>query len=790
MPMPFQNGFFVPQLVTDPRARAILLGVAPGGGVINPSDFLMSALRLNDTRIKSVMRGAVQSGSLEEMIEGFPITELPADPITKKSRQHFSPEALRALDEFAAVLRGSGGLLNPVAPELLLHFVLVHMEPSGRESLANLDIGKAAGLFREAVGLAMTAASAPELEKPTTPTADCPEMPGEPILLPRAIAPSEDLTWRARQSVGDKTLTFKNELMYQEIFENMARGMHRRQDPHVLLTGERGVGKAAVVAEFARLAAGGHIPFLSACHFLMADGRHIPPDETRPRLAALLAHIAGREDLVVCLDGFARLLRGDRGSNKPAMLEALSDCQCRIIGLLTPQEYEEVVADDPEFGELFTRVDVPEPDQDTALRLTAQFARGLETRYGIGIDPDAIRQAVVLSAGYVLNDQFPAKAVRVLTQACERIDYDRRQLARPGPVLTADHIVRIVSELSGVPAETLCGVAGQTDYEQGLRDVIFGQDHAIREVAAELGLIKAGMTNATKPASVMLFLGQTGTGKTEMAKALARFYSASKRLKTYTLGNCVEPHSVATIIGVPPGYVGNDRGGRLVNELNADPYGVVLLDEADKAHPDVLQPFLNLFDEGWVTDQRGVKAFGTKAIFILTTNVGQRMISEMAREGKSVDEITSRMKEALSQIRHGKSDRPVFTPEFLARIKRIIVFKPLDGDAMRAIADKRLREISRNWREERRKELTWPEALGHYVGRAAHRLDRQSGGREGGRVVHKLTAEWVESPLQRAVSQEPASYRQASRVVLTFSAPEDPSDDKPYSMPAVQISFQ
>src|SRR4029077_20166302 len=183
------------------------------------------------------------------------------------------------------------------------------------------------------------------------------------------------------------------------------------------------------------------------------------------------------------------------------------------------------------------------------------------------------------------------------------------------------------------------GIAERSDYEQGLREVIFGQDHAVRAVATELGLIKAGMTDPNKPASVMLLLGQTGTGKTEMAKALARFYSTSKRLKTYTLGNCVEPHSVSTIIGVPPGYVGTDQGGRLINELNADPYCVFLLDEADKAHPDVLQPFLNLFDEGWVCDQRGVKGYADKSIFILTTNVGQRMIADMVQQGKDMSEI-------------------------------------------------------------------------------------------------------------------------------------------------------
>jgi ATP-dependent Clp protease ATP-binding subunit ClpC len=226
-----------------------------------------------------------------------------------------------------------------------------------------------------------------------------------------------------------------------------------------------------------------------------------------------------------------------------------------------------------------------------------------------------------------------------------------------------------------------------------------------------------------------------------------------------------------------------------VNELNADPYCVVLLDEADKAHPDVLQPFLNLFDEGWVTDQRGAKAYGTKAIFLLTTNVGQRMIADLVREGKPIEEIAARMKEALSQIRHSKSDRPVFTPEFLARIKRVIVFKPLDATAMQAIARKQAADLVRTWAETRGKELRVPAELTEYIGAAAHQLDRKSGGKEGGRVVGKLVAEWVEAPVQREMSNRPDEYRGASAVIVEFSSPPDLVPEAPYPVPAVQVRF-
>ena len=614
---------------------------------------------------------------------------------------------------------------------------------------------------------------------------------GRPVLIPPQIAASDDLTWHSKQAGQFGPSPFQDDPSYDQLFHALCRALYRRQHPHALLVGDRGVGKPILVAEFARLAAVGRAPFLAPKRFLSVDCRYVPPDEARPRLAAVLAHVAHHPDLVVALDGLAGLLRqGPAGSNKPVLLAALSHARCHLIGLLTPREYDELTADDPDFAEFFTRVDAPEPTPDAALPLLRHFARGLAERYRVPIDPEAVRAAVALTANYVLNDQLPAKALKALTRACEDADYDRRQLGRPRDAVTADDVVRVVADQTGVPEATLRGVADRTDYEAALRDVIFGQDHAVREVATELGLIKAGMTDPAKPASVMLFLGQTGTGKTEMAKALARFYAASRRLKTYALGNCVEPHSVSTIIGVPPGYVGTDQGGRLVNELNADPYGVFLLDEADKAHPDVLQPFLNLFDEGWVTDQRGARGYAHKSIFVLTTNVGQRMIADMFREGKSVEEVAGRMKEALSQIRHAKSDRPVFTPEFLARVKRVIVFRPLDQAAMEGIARKQLAELRRGWEERRGKRLSVADGLAGYVGGAATRLDERSGGKEGGRVVRKLIAEWVEAPLQRAMSMRPDEYRSCAVVSVECVPPPEPEAEQPYPVPEVSVRFE
>jgi len=255
------------------------------------------------------------------------------------------------------------------------------------------------------------------------------------------------------------------------------------------------------------------------------------------------------------------------------------------------------------------------------------------------------------------------------------------------------------------------------------------------------------------------------------------------------MGNFTESHTISGIIGVPPGYVGYDQGGRLINDLNADPYCVFLFDEAEKAHPDVWKPFLNLFDEGWVVDQRGVKAFADRAIFILTSNAGSEIISKMTRTNKSMDAITEAVKDALSNIRREGSSQPVFPPEFLARIRRIIVFKPLDEDAMRGICKILSARMIADWKDKREKKIIVPENLINYIAKQSHYEDEKFNYKEGGRIVRKMMRELVEASIQQEASKHEREYKACSIIELSFLTPEPSAPYQQPVAPKVGVRF-
>ena len=531
----------------------------------------------------------------------------------------------------------------------------------------------------------------------------------------------------------------------------IARRLARSRGRHVLLTGRRGVGKTTVIWRLAQIASTGAYSFLKGSEFVWMDCSNVGPEDSRACLETLFG-IAAKSPVpvVLCIDGLASLLkRLNGGSNKPLLKALLSQPQVRFIGVVTEWEYADQIGSDYGMLDLFSRVDVPEPSEQECQQIVTFHSEMLTRSFGLHLAPDVVQRSLSLSSTFLLGSCEPLNSVSVLQQSFEDVKFEREELHQDvEPIVTSDNLIATLSERTGIPASTISGTGDQIDFPSALNHVVVGQPEAVTEVANELRLIKAGLNEPGKPATVLMFAGMTGVGKTEMAKRVAELYSSSKRLNTYSMGNYTEPHSVSSIVGVPPGYVGHEDGGRLINELNADPYSVFLLDEAEKCHPNIWKPFLNLFDEGWIADQRGVRAFADRAIFILTTNAGDRNIAQMWGTGKSHEEMREAVKQSLAKVRHERASQPVFPPQFLSRIRRIVLFGPLNEPAMKEIASLKLTQMQERWAVKRQISLEFDDDLVGCIGRHGNSLNEAAKGTEGGRIIARIISDHVEQRVQ------------------------------------------
>lgn len=564
--------------------------------------------------------------------------------------------------------------------------------------------------------------------------------------------------------------------------EEAVRALYRNSRRHLVITGVRGVGKTTFVHYLANRAAAGHPPFLQNKRFVLIDCHNVAREDSRACLESIVHLVVRQRNLVLCLDGLASLLRRPGGEDNKALLRAaLCQPHLQIVGILSKWEFNDLIGGDADMSEHFTKIELDEPHGDFLNQIVQQIAVRLENDFQLKISSATVDRAISLCSSFILNGYFPQKVERILRHVCEDIDFDRTQCRAQFAGADNTRLVSIVSQSTGFPVETLSGHAEQPDFESTLADTVVGQPEAVTAVAAELRLIKAGLVDPNKPASVLLFAGMTGVGKTELAKRLAEVYSTSKRLLTYPMGNFTEPHSVSGIIGVPPGYVGHEQGGRLVNDLNADPYSVFLLDESEKAHPNIWTPFLNLFDEGWLIDQRGTKAYADRSIFVLTTNAGADTIAQMSKSGHKLEEIEDRVRQMLARIRHERSSQPVFTPQFLARIKKIVIFRTLDLPAVLGICRKLAAALQIAWLRRREKQLLIADNVLNAIASWSHFVNEKSGGKEGGRIIRKVLSESVESRIQSFAIQNPSSYKRCQTIRVELPTGQQDNQEASYN---------
>ncbi|NDJ84776.1 MAG: ATP-dependent Clp protease ATP-binding subunit [Chloroflexi bacterium] len=474
----------------------------------------------------------------------------------------------------------------------------------------------------------------------------------------------------------------------------VARTLTRSKKNNPLLVGDAGVGKTAVIEGLAWQIANdiAPAPLRSKRIVQIEIGMLVAGTSLRgqfeERLGGIIDEISSSTDTILFIDEIHTIVgAGDTiDSNldaanilKPAL--ARGDIAC--IGATTFEEYRKAIAKDPALDRRFRTIDIQEPTVDDTLTILENVYKRYEDHHHVAILPEAREKAVRLSARYLPERRLPDKALDLLDEACARLVIQSR--SPDGDEATtlevnAQVIHEVLSEWTGIPITELKASERQkfAHMEEALATRVRGQEQAIKTVAETIKTHRAGLSDPRSPIGVFLFIGPSGVGKTELAKALAEFqFGDEKAIIRLDMSEFHDEHTVARLIGAPPGYRGTEHGGQLTEALRRRPYSVVLLDEVEKAAPQVFDIFLQVFDEGRLTDATGRTIDARHAIWIMTSNIG------VADIGKGIG-FLNKPEQVPDYAFHLKR---FFRPEFLNRVDEVVVFNALSHDVLNEILD-------------------------------------------------------------------------------------------------------
>ncbi|WP_437539621.1 ATP-dependent Clp protease ATP-binding subunit ClpA [Sorangium sp. So ce726] len=465
----------------------------------------------------------------------------------------------------------------------------------------------------------------------------------------------------------------------------------RRRKNNPLLIGDAGVGKTAIVEGLAQRIEKKDVPapLKDATVYALDMGALLAGTKYRGdfenRLKAVLRALEKQPGSVLFIDEIHTIIGAGAASGgtmdaSNLLKPALASGRLRCIGATTFQEYRGHLERDSALARRFQRIEVSEPSVDE----TAQILKGLQKRYEefhkITYTAEAIDAAAKLSARYLQDRRLPDKAIDLLDEAGAAA----RLRHGDGYTVEAADIELVVAKMAQIPPRQVStsDKAQLKDLDQSLRSVIFGQDEAVKQLASAIKLSRAGLRAPEKPIGSFLFSGPTGVGKTELAKQLAKALGIG--FLRFDMSEYQERHTVSRLIGAPPGYVGFDRGGLLTEAAAKTPHAVLLLDEIEKAHPDVFQVLLQVMDHGTLTDNNGKKSDFRHMVLIMTSNVGARELAQ-ARVGFG---------ERGTAGDDDKAYKNTFSPEFRNRLDARIMFRALDPAVMGSIVDKFIGELA------------------------------------------------------------------------------------------------
>ena len=535
---------------------------------------------------------------------------------------------------------------------------------------------------------------------------ECRQLSGQLVLpaQPRMAAsrtgrPSEkygrDLTRLAQEGRLDPVLCRDSEL------ERMVEILCRRQKNNPCLLGEPGVGKSALAEALAQRIASGQItPALRGKRVLSLDMASMVAGtkyrgDFEERFKNLLEELYRDRSTILFIDEI-HIIAG-AGAAEGAIDAAsilkpmLARGEIQLIGATTPEEYRKTIQKDSALERRFGRVMVEEPTPTAAETILAGLMPRYERYHGVAIPSTAIHAAVELSVRYLPGRYLPDKAIDLLDEAAAA-----RRIAENSSekkALTPADIARVVSKASGVPAERVGEAERErlAQLEQRLAAEVIGQPRAVASVAAAIRRSRTGLRENNRPIGAMLFLGPTGVGKTQLARTLAKcWFGSEKALLRFDMSEYMERHTVARLIGAPPGYVGHDEGGQLTEAVRRRPYSVVLFDEIEKAHSDIQNLLLQILEDGTLTDAQGRSADFSNTIILLTSNLGARCLAGQTAPmgfGAAGAEKDRCGQQAIREARE------FFRPELMGRLDETVLFDPLGPEQLAGIADRLLCEL-------------------------------------------------------------------------------------------------
>ncbi|OIP03698.1 hypothetical protein AUK18_01410 [Candidatus Beckwithbacteria bacterium CG2_30_44_31] len=502
---------------------------------------------------------------------------------------------------------------------------------------------------------------------------------------------AENLTQKALTGKLDPVIGREKEI------EQLIRILARRTKSNAILVGDPGVGKTAIVEGLALKISQGQVPdllkniqiFNLNLTTLLAGASY--QGELETRLQSLIKEVKRLGNIIVFIDEIHMIIGA--GSAAGAMTAAnilkpaLARGDLNVIGATTADEFRQYIEKDPALERRFEPIKVDEPSRQDSLKILKSVSAKLTKHHGITIDDQVIESAVDLSTRYVPDRFLPDKAIDLLDEATSGAKIASKS------AITIEDLKTVLSQRTGIPITSLTQEESVKlmNLEQQLNDQIIGQGQAVRAISDVIKRSRAGLKDPNRPIGSFLLLGPTGVGKTELAKALARtVYQSEKAMVRLDMSEFTEAHTADKLIGAPPGYVGYEEGGQLTNPIRQHPYSLILLDELEKAHPKVFDVFLQVLEDGRLTDSQGHTADFKNTIIIMTSNID---VSDFLQGPTLKDKSEKRSDLNVSRTDLMKALSSYLRPEFLNRIDDIIVMNKLGLAEIKQIAKLQLNQV-------------------------------------------------------------------------------------------------